>query len=329
MKIIALAVAAVATGANASNIYDNGQTSLNLKGEIDAYLSTSEIKDSASDDVKTDPDADVWAKIQIDANHKLTDTVTVFGSFEMQNGVDFNAVDDNNDDSDVIKTDDLYVGAQFGDNFGFAVGEVGDFGDSLNAIIIDNTNEGTGYVDDTADKFESKSHAVSLKYNTDSLTLIADTYLAEDEDKDSVYGVSVSYDVAGFNIGASYQDRGNRESFKAVNTGDNDVYGIKLGYGNDAFSIASHYVVEQIDSVDYEVIGLAADYTIDDLRLYASAYSAEEDNNSDDLTAYTLGVDYAFSKDLTGFVEYTAQDNYNYENDADYSLALAGVYFSF
>ncbi|WED28670.1 porin [Vibrio sp. DW001] len=327
-KLIALAVAAVTTGANAASIYSDDQTSLNLKGEIDVYLSTSELKGTAADDYKSDPDVDVWAKIQIDATHKLSDTVGVFGSFEIQNGVGFGPGDN---DSKEVETDDEYFGAKFGENFAVAVGEVGDFGDSLNAIIIDNTNEGVGYVDDVADRFESKGHGIALRYNTEMLTLIADTYLAEDSDQDSVYGLSAAFDIADFNIGASYQDRGNRGAYAVTNNGDNDVYGFKLGYDNDVFSIASHYVVEQVDSQEYEVIGLAADYTINAVRVYASTYIAEEQDvaNSDEVTTYTFGADYTFSSNLTGFAEYSAADNSGYEKDADLSLMVAGVYYTF
>lgn len=326
-KLIALAVAAFATtGANAANIYDDGMTSLNLKGEIDVYLSASELEGSATSDFKTDPDLDTWAKIQIDADHKLSDSVTVFGSFEIENGGGFGPGDN---DANDVSTDDVYFGAMFSDNLGVAVGEIGDFGDSLDAIIIDNTNEGVGYVDDVAGRFESKGHAISLKYTTGGLKLIADTYLAQTDGEDAVFGVSASYDIAGANLGVSYQDRGNRGSYSAVNTGDNDVVGVKLGYGIADFNIATHYVVEQVNSVDYEVFGVAADYTIDAARLYASAYTAEEDNNTNDVTTYTLGADYTFSKNLTGFVEYSAADDQGHEKDAEYDLMVAGVYYTF
>ncbi|MDV7103784.1 porin [Vibrio sp. TH_r3] len=324
--LLAFAIATITTGANAANIYSDDQNSLDLKGEIDAYLSTSELKNASIGNYKNDPDVDVWAKIQVDATHKLNDSVTVFGSFEIENGVGFGF--DSSEDKDVT-TDDEYIGATLGENFGFAVGEIGDFGDSLDAIIIDNTNEGVGYVDDVAGRFESKSHGISFKYDTDNLTLIADTYLSAEQNQDAVYGLSASYDIAGFNIGASYQDRGNRGTYDTTNTGDNDVYGIKLGYSFSDFSIASHYVVEQVNSVDYEVVGVAADYTIEDVRLYTSAYVADADGSSDEITTYTLGADYAFSENLLGFVEYSAADNNDYEDNAEYSQSVAGVYFTF
>ena len=145
--LVALAVAGISTSALAAgNIYDNGTTSFNLKGEIDTYVSTVEGKENGATTTKRDVDVDLWAKIQIDSEHKLNEDVTLFGSFELENGEFFDK--DSSSDHARVRTDDLYFGAYFGDNWGVALGEVGDFGDSLDAITIDNTNEGLGYVDD-------------------------------------------------------------------------------------------------------------------------------------------------------------------------------------
>ncbi|MCV5276098.1 hypothetical protein OFC49_35760, partial [Escherichia coli] len=77
--LVALAVAGISTSALAAgNIYDNGTTSFNLKGEIDTYVSTVEGKEDGKTKVKRDVDVDLWAKIQIDAEHKLNEDVKVF-----------------------------------------------------------------------------------------------------------------------------------------------------------------------------------------------------------------------------------------------------------
>lgn len=324
-KIIALAVAALVSGAaNAANIYEDDATTFGVSGEIDTFLSKFESDNTAGRDV----DADLWAKIQIDATHKLNDTVTVFGSFEMENGEGYGS-----DGSKDLKTDDLYFGAMFGESFGIAVGEVGDFGDSFNAITIDNTNEGYGFMDDFVTDFESNGHTIAAKYEANGLVLIADTYLDENENQDAAYGVSASYTIAGFNVGASYQDHGNRakdsDGNDVTNGGDNDVYGVKVGYSADAFSVAAHYVVEQVNSVDTDVIGVAADYKFDAARLYVSGFVADQDNAAEDFTAYTVGADYSFSNNLLGFVEYSAQENSEYASNTDNSLYLAGVYYTF
>ncbi len=320
-KFLALAVAALVSGAaNAANIYEDDATTFGVSGEIDTFLSQFE-SDNKPD---TDFDADLWAKIQIDATHKLNDTVTVFGSFEMENGEGYGYDGDKG-----LKTDDLYFGAMFGESFGIAAGEVGDFGDSFNAITIDNTNEGYGFMDDFVTDFESDGHTIAAKYEANGLVLIADTYLDEDEGEDAAYGVSASYTVSGFNVGASYQDHGNRDGVDSTNNGDNNVYGVKVGYAADAFSIAANYVVEEQNSVDIDVIGLAADYKFDAARLYVSGFVADKDGADEDLTAYTVGADYSFSNNVLGFVEYSAQDNSEYASNTDNSLYLVGMYYMF
>jgi outer membrane pore protein E/outer membrane porin protein LC len=332
--LIALAVsaAAVVTGAQANTIYDNDTTSFAISGEIDAYLSTLEGKgfSNAADNYKTDADIDLWAKIQIDARHKINDTVTAFGSFEIESGNGFGpgAGDDNE-----VSVDDVYFGLELNENFGFAVGEPGDYAKSVSAIIIDNTNEGYGYVDDVADRFESKGHGIAAKYSVQNLTLVADAYLAEDENLDSVYGISASYDFGGFNFGATYQDQGNRAGYDEAVNGDNSLLGFKAGYGIGGFDIAAHYVIDEIDSEDHEAIGVAASYQIEALRLYTSVGTIENKDNKpanyDDTTAYTLGADYALSSNLLAFVEYSNIDAVDFEKGAEENQTVAGVYFTF
>ncbi len=319
-KFIALAVAASVSGvANSASIYDDGTTKMNVSGEVDVYLSkfNADAGDAGSD-------ADLWAKIQIDVEHKLSESVIAFGSFEMENGNGYGDAEEANG----VSTDDLYAGIKLGDSFGVAVGEVGDFGDSFNAITIDNTNEGYGYMDDFVTDFETKGHAIAAKYDANGLVVVADTYLTDDVDLDNAYGLSASYTIGNFNLGASYQDHGNRNSFD-TQSGDNSVYGVKAGYAADAFSIAANYVVEQNDSVDTNVVGLAADYRINAARLYVSGFVAQQDDASEDFSAYTVGADYEFSNNILGFVEYSAQENAGYASDTSSDLYLAGVYYTF
>ncbi|MFW1118317.1 porin, partial [Vibrio parahaemolyticus] len=246
--LVALAVAGISTSALAAgNIYDNGTTSFNLKGEIDTYVSTVEGKENGKTVVKRDVDVDLWAKIQIDAEHKLNEDVKVFGSFELENGEFFDK--DNSSDHARVRTDDLYFGAYFGDNWGVAFGEVGDFGDSLDAITIDNTNEGLGYVDDFVKSKESAGHAVSVKGSFDKLTVIADAYLDQDEKIDTAFGLSAQYAINDmFTVGASYQDQENRD---AAGT-DYQVMGAAVRFNMDNFSAAVNYVAEELNKADQD-----------------------------------------------------------------------------
>ncbi|MCG6403618.1 porin, partial [Vibrio fluvialis] len=114
--LLALAVATISTSALAAgNIYDDGTTAFNVKGEIDTYVSAADTKTTTSGVAtknSTDADIDLWAKIQIDATHKLNDSVTAFGSFEIENGNGFDGWKSQltSSDDNAMKTDDLYFG---------------------------------------------------------------------------------------------------------------------------------------------------------------------------------------------------------------------------
>ncbi|AXT70411.1 porin [Vibrio sp. dhg] len=321
--LLALAVATVSTSALAAgSIYDDGTTSFNLKGEIDTYLSTRKNEVNGNEVAKNDLDVDVWAKVQVDATHKLNDDVTFFGSFEVENNGGFGY--DDSEETDVV-TDDLYFGAYIGENFGIAAGEVGDFGDSLDAVTIDNTNEGYGYMDDFVSYLESKPHAVSMKYTTGGLKLIADTYLSDDEDEDAAYGVSAQYAFNDmFTAGATYQDQGNRG-----HGDDHQIMGVAARMSIANFGAAVNYISEDIDGADdLETISAALDYQIDKARLYTSFGFTDADGD-DDFNYYTLGADYAFSSNVLAFAEYSAAElNVSDVKDED-ELVLVGVYYTF
>ncbi len=320
-KFIALAVAALVSGAaNAANIYEDDATTFGISGEIDTFLSQYDSSVAGRD---KDADIDLWGKIQIDATHKLNDTVSLFGSFEIESKSGYSTWGSNDNAYD-MKVDDLYFGANFGDSFGVAAGEVGDFGDSLDPITIDNTNEGVGYMDDYVNSLESDGHAVSAKYEANGLKLIADTYLSETDGEDAAYGIGAEYTIAGFSVGATYQDQGNR-----AGTDDHDVWGVKGGYATDMFSVAAIYAVEGDDNADVDVIGLAGDVKFDAARVYASGFVADSDASSDDLTAFTVGADYAFSSNLLAFIEYSSEENREFADGVDNDFYIAGMYYTF
>lgn len=331
--LLALAVATVSTSALAAgNIYDDGTTSFNVKGEIDTFLNAGERTTTAFDGTtskdEADVDVDLWAKIQIDAAHKLNEDVTLFGSFEMENGNGYGAFNGKLDDDNSVSTDDLYFGAYIGENFGIAAGEVGDFGDSLDAVTIDNTNEGFSYMDDFVNSLESAGHAVSLKYTTGGLTLIGDAYLSQDEDEDVAYGVSAQYAFNEmFTAGATYQDQGNRGLGD-----DHQIMGVAARFNVANFGAAVNYIFEDIDGADdLETISAALDYQIDKARVYTT-FGFTEDEHDGELNYYTLGADYAVSSNLLAFIEYTDFDNDATVTDAakvEADGAIAGLYFTF
>ncbi|MEF1308917.1 porin [Vibrio mytili] len=343
--LLALAVATVSTSALAAgNIYDDGTTAFNVKGEIDTYLSTAESTTTAAG-VKTkntsDLDVDLWAKIQIDATHKLSEGVTAFGSFEIENGNGFNGWEGIIDDDQSMKTDDLYFGFTAGDNFGIAAGEIGDFGDSLDAITLDNTNEGFGYMDDFVSSLESAGHGISMKYTTGGLKLIADSYLSSDEDEDVAYGVSAEYAFNDmFTLGATYQDQGNRSKFNYAKNANGDkvivdknfdhsIMGAKAALALGNFGAAVNYVYEDVDGDDLDTISAALDYKLDKARLYTS-FGFTDGDNDEELNYYTVGADYAVSSNILAFAEYSDLENKtDNSNKVEADGFVAGMYYTF
>lgn len=328
--LIALALAGISTSTLAAgNIYDDGTTAFNVKGEIDTYLSTAESTTTASGTAtknKSDIDVDLWAKIQIDATHKLNDSVTAFGSFEIENGNGFDGWQGKLDDKHPMKTDDLYFGFNIGENFGIAAGEVGDFGDSLDAVTLDNTNEGLGYMDDFVNSLESDGHAISAKYTTGGLKLIADTYLSSNEDEDAAYGVSAEYAFDEmFTLGATYQDQGNRG-----NGTDHSIMGAKAGLTLGNFGAAVNYIFEDIDGAsDLDTISAALDYQIEKARLYTS-FGFTDGDNDEEINYYTIGADYSVSSNILAFVEYTdAEEVTDNNNKVEADGVVAGMYYTF
>ncbi|WP_186175091.1 porin [Vibrio jasicida] len=324
--LLALAVAGISTSALAAgNIYDNGTTSFNLKGEIDTYVSTVEGKENGATTTKRDVDVDLWAKIQIDSEHKLNEDVTLFGSFELENGEFFDK--DSSSDHARVRTDDLYFGAYFGDNWGVALGEVGDFGDSLDAITIDNTNEGLGYVDDFVKSKESAGHAVSVKGSFDKLTVIADAYLDQNEKIDTAFGLSAQYAINEmFTVGASYQDQENRD----IAGTDYQVMGAAVRFNMENFSAAVNYVAEELNKADQDTWSAVAAYQMNEARVYTS-FGFTEYEGDHDQSYYTFGADYAVTGNVLTFIEYTASENDNKDASTklEADLVVAGVYYTF
>ena len=129
--LVALSVLAAAANVNAAEIYSTDASKVSLSGEVDAYVATTDIEKQGTTKqrTETDPSVMVWGKIQLDAEHKVSDTLTTFASFEIESATGFDSSDTDNN----AKFDDLYVGVKT-DTWGVAVGEVGDLAASTDAI---------------------------------------------------------------------------------------------------------------------------------------------------------------------------------------------------
>ncbi|MCC4237533.1 porin [Vibrio anguillarum] len=342
--LLALAVLAAASSVNAAEIYANDSTSVGLKGEIDAYLIQ---KEKTASDLKTKESADfsTWAKIQLDASHKLSNGLTTFGSFEFEG-----------DGSAGVVVDDLYVGVK-GDIWGVAVGETGDFAESFDAIQkTDIANEGNYIGLDRP--YESKTEGLALKVTpVGGLTLVADVYTNNTDKLDNSYGLSANYAMEMFSVGASFNSSEVYEGYDASSFGVSasvDVAGFffaatylsaeglsTLGaVDNQSVALADDKKV-LLAALEGDVWNLAASYKVDDLRLYTTyAYgdfdklvSFSDVNNKTKLDAQVtdlvVGVDYAVSSNVLVFVEYeTAKAKKDFAGNKYQDITL-GVYYTF
>lgn len=340
--LIALAVLAAAGSANAAQIYGSDTSKVSLKGEIDAYLSTFKQDTSATADTKRSPDMDMWAKMQIDAEHKLNNKFTVFGSFEIESSSGYDVAADS--DFDAV-FDDLYAGVKT-DTWDVAIGEHGDWGDSMDATEKDDiTNEGYYLGNAGGHHTESSGHGISYKYyGIDGLTYIADITTDQTDGVDPTYGTSLDYTFGNYSVGASFQ-AGDQAS--GVTDGTNAITGkyaatdyYKGGVSASAtfgglYLAATYVAYEGVDDFGFfnagntatststkfyegNSYGLAASYTIDKVRLYSTyavmsndklttvdaTSSTTTDVNDADVSNWVMGTDYTIDDNLLVFAEY-------------------------
>lgn len=334
--LLALAIAATATSVNAAEIYSNDDTKVGLKGEVDIYLSQSEVDKDLTTTEKEEANVHTWGKIQLDAEQKLNDQFTAFASFEIES------------DGSNAKFDDVLVGFKT-DTWGMAFGETGDLAESADAIQKDDiTNEGN-YMGSTGGHHrESAGQGVVFKGQfVEGFTIVADVNTDSTEDVDNTYGISADYAFSNFSIGASYitGDAAKDVDYSLAGVSASAEFGgfyLALTYaqfeGNQGYG---YWDLSDI-TAEYgngETMGVAAAYQIDAVRLYTTYSVATTDELSSatgtrsisdiDSTNLVVGADYAFRDNILFFAEYqTADFEYSSETlDAD--GVIAGVYYTF
>ncbi|MYM58211.1 porin [Vibrio sp. OCN044] len=370
--LVALSVLAAAANVNAAEVYSTDASKVSLSGEVDAYVATTDIEKQSTDAgkkrTKTDPSVMVWGKIQLDAEHKVSDTLTTFASFEIESQTGFDSSEADNN----AKFDDLYVGVKT-DTWGVAVGEVGDLAESMDAIEKgDITNEGQFFGSAGGHRSESEGHGIVFKAElTDGLVFVADANTEASEDLDNTYGASLDWAINDmFSVGASLV---NGEAAKDI---DYQVGGVSASATLGGFFFAATYsqfegvnsfglfgdktkrtvtsqddpeITKEIeDNYAYtngDAYGVALQYTIDKTRLYATydVMSLDEQQNATtantdakgDVTNLVLGVEYSLLDNVTIFTEYqtaeTSNDFTGANNGAglDADTFVLGTYYTF
>ncbi|CDT42155.1 putative outer membrane porin protein; locus of qsr prophage [Vibrio coralliirubri] len=335
--LLALAIAATATSVNAAEIYSNDDTKVGLKGEVDIYLSQSEVDENLTDTKKNEADVSTWAKIQLDAEQKLNDQFTAFASFEIETG-----------DGGDAGFDDVLVGFKT-DTWGMAFGETGDLAESADAIQKDDiTNEGN-YMGSTGGHHkESAGKGVVFKGQfVEGFTIVADVNTDSTEDVDNTYGISADYAFSNFSIGASYitGDAAKDVDYSLAGVSASAEFGgLYLAATYAQFEGNQGYGYWDLSDItaEYgngETMGVAAAYQIDAVRLYTTYSVATTDELSSaagtrsisdiDSTNLVVGVDYAFRDNILFLAEYQTAD-FEYESQTlDADGVIAGVYYTF
>ncbi|WP_052190321.1 porin [Vibrio sp. ZOR0018] len=317
--LLALLVAGVATSAQAKvELFKDDASSVSVKGEIATFLYTSDTDDktAANNDVKTDLDVNAWAKVQFDFSHKVTDTLTAGGTFEIQSGT---WIDGSKNDAEF---DD--VAAYLKGNFGLiGIGEIGDVSDSNDAVSkTDILNElDNNYLPAYAK--DSTGHGISYTKGFGGLTLVVDAYTEAAENTDSVFGLSANYAAEIFSVGAMYQNWGDKQGSYQDKSSMAIAADVNLG----KVTLAGSYNVVSVDTVkDVKNTTLAATFAATDSFSIYGVAGMQDDGSKDDGQEFILGASYAASSLLTAFTEIATRDNHG---NADKTEILVGAYFDF
>jgi predicted porin len=355
--LVALSVLAAAANVNAAEIYSTDASKVSLKGEVDAYVATTDVEKQAASGVtrtETDPFVTVWGKIQLDAEHKVSDSLTSFASFEIESSTGFDSSETDNN----AKFDDIYIGVK-SDSWGVAIGEVGDLAESLDAIEKgDITNEGQFFGSAGGHRAESKGNGVVFKAElTEGLVFVADANTESDENIDNTYGASLDWTINDmFSVGASAinGEQAQDTDYQVVGlSGSVNVGGFYFAAtyaqfeGVNSFGLFGDSVGSGTSKVNYtymdgDAYGVAAQYTIDKTRLYATydVMALDQEtvsgaNAEGDTTNLVVGVDYALQDNVTIFGEFQTADTSNDFDGAngakglDADTFVLGAYYTF
>jgi len=255
-SLLALAVIAAATSANAATVYDKDGTSLAVGGRVQSVV----YNGNATSIGEKDAGLVNSARLNIAGSTKINDAVSVFAFSE------WNMADGNKSATgDTIDTREQYVGADYGD-FGKILG--GKTYDAANAVLA------------ATDVFEDFGARLQSSINGDRRTgMFRYVY-----DNNGIFG-SVSYQTAADDSTVQGEKADVEGGFAAAAgyTFDNVVFGplsLKAGYSyvkgqddkgsylQDVFAGKNNYKFD-----DFKVISASVAWGSTDSGLYIGAYS--------------------------------------------------------
>ena len=309
-SLLALAVVAAATSANAATVYDKDGTSLAVGGRVQSVVYNGNA--DAAEIAEKDAGLVNSARLNIAGSTKINDAVSVFAFSE------WNMADGNKSATgDNINTREQYVGADYGD-FGKILG--GKTYDAANAVLA------------ATDVFEDFGARLQSSINGDRRTgMFRYVY-----DNNGIFG-SVSYQTAadGSTVKGEKADVEGGFAAAAGYTFDNVVFGplsLKAGYSyvkgqddkgsylQDVFAGKNNYKFD-----DFKVISASVAWGSTDSGLYIGAlYNTQrakqrlnwflpETNSSlaDKVKGYEFVVGYTFDNGIGAFTGYNMVDKKN------------------
>lgn len=303
--LIALSVsaAAMATGVNAAEIYNQDGASFEIGGRAEARLS---MKDGDVADKSR-------ARVNVLGKQAITDELYGVGFWEGE----FTSADEDAK-NDGLDTRYVYAG------LGGAFGEV-TYGknDGALGIVTDFTDIMAYHGNSAADKLEAadrSSNMVSYKGQFDNLSLKA-SYRFADRDETGTeytdngndgYSLAATYAVAdtGLDLGAGYadQDEANEYMLAASYTMNNLYF---AGVFTDGEKAAKNG--------DYTGYELAGAYTMGQ-TVFSSTYNNAETNNETSANNFAVDATYYFKPNFRGYVSY----NFNLIDAGDKLGAVGG-----
>ncbi|ELV8553314.1 porin [Vibrio fluvialis] len=305
--LIALAVsaAAVATGVNAGELYNQDGTSLALGGRAEARLS---LKDGKADD-KTRVRINVLGKTQIN------DSLYGLGFYEAE--LTTNDGGDIDSDSDNLTSRYAYagIGGNFGEvSYGKTEGSLG--------VITDFTDIMAYHGNSAADKLTVADRAdnmIAYKGQFSDLALRATYRFADRTDKDSSGNTLNSYvdnDQDGYSLSAIYAfgDTGFKAGAGYADQDEANEYMLAASYAVSDFYFAALFTdgEKAKNDADYTGYELAAAYTLNQ-TVFTMTYNNAELNKETYANNLAVDATYYFKPNFRAYVSY----NFNMIDDGD------------
>ncbi|WNJ96123.1 porin [Vibrio ruber] len=298
--LIALAVAgaAVATGVNAGELYNQDGTSLTMKGRVEGILS---LKDGdASDKSRT--------RLGFLGKQEINDNLYGLGYFEGQFVSDDGAVDGSKSvKNDTGTFESRYTYAGLGGTYGLVT-----YGkqDGVLTPLSDFTDIMSYHGDSSVKKLTVLDRVDNqLKYagSFDNLNVFAEYRFADRSDDTKTGGVYTDNEQDGYGLSATYAladigvDLG--LGYGAQND-DNQIVATVAYTLNDLYlsALYSHIDYDAAGADDYDGYELAASYMIDKTKLIAT-YNYGESNDTS-VNNLALEVAYYFQPNFRSYVSY-------------------------